>query len=130
MVSNLKKTRKKIKFYDNSLKVLGVSVILLLVGIFVMDFLQKDYDLFWIITIFPMFISLGIISWGMIYHMFKGKYWGWLTLTIISIFIIGGFFIAIIFYFAKMREKFKKGEGVYEDGLYTNIFSKEKHKSD
>lgn len=116
---------KKLSFYDNWFKSLSISFILFFLGIFFIEVETGILFWIWILSIFAFMISLGVITWGMIYHMVKGKYWVWLILTIVFIFITGGFLIAIIFYFVKMRGNFKKGKGVYGDGLYTNIFSKE-----
>jgi len=108
---------KKLKFYDNCFKVLGVSFIAFVLGIMLFSYTSNLILALLILLPFglAMFISLVIITWGMIYHEYKRKEYGWFLLTLVAFFFIGGFIISIIFYFVKMRDEFKKGKGVYED---------------
>ena len=124
---------KKLKFYDNWFKVLTITFITTLIlstiyGLFLYTakigtqlfesigdkgFLFIYYTAG--ISMFILLISSIVFTWGMIYHMFKGKDWVWLVLTIIFIFVLSGVgllvpIIPVIFYFFKMRKRFKDGE--------------------
>lgn len=114
----MKENLKKLKFYDTWFYVLGISLVFFFLGIFLLDY-ESDIILFiWIIPTFALAISLGVITWGMIYHEAKRKEWVWIVFTILAFLLgIGGFVVSIIFYFAKMRKAFKKGEGIYEDKM-------------
>ena len=114
----MKESLKKLKFYDTWFYVLGISLVLFFLGIFLLDY-ESDIILFlWFIPVFALAISLGVITWGMIYHEAKRKEWVWIVFTILAFLLgIGCFIVSIIFYFAKMRKAFKKGEGIYDEEI-------------
>ena len=126
---NKKEGLKKIKFYNTWFKVLAITAILFFGAMIFRSVVYTNDVLFFIwggMTLF-MILSLGVITWGMIYHMVKGKHWGWFTLTIISFFFVGGFVIAIIFYFTVMKRKFKWAKFNYESGIFSKeIWEEEK----
>ena len=112
-----KESIRKLKFYDITLLVCLISSIVFFGIFFITEYPLQDGFLYWIefISIFSLLISLGIITWGMIYHEFKNKNYIWLVFTLLTFLIgVGGFIVSIIFYIVKMRWEFKKGRGVYE----------------
>lgn len=117
-MAKINESLKKLKFYDNWFYVLGISLVLFFFGIFLLDY-ESDIILFiWMIPTFALAISLGVITWGMIYHEAKRKEWVWLIFTILAFLLgVGGFIVSIIFYFVKMRKAFKKGEGIYDEEI-------------
>ncbi len=115
-MGNKEESLKKLKFYDTWFYVLSISLVLFFLGIFLLDYESDIILLIWIIPTFVLLISLGIITWGMIYHEAKRKEWVWIIFTILAFLLgIGGFVVSIIFYFVKMRKAFKKGEGIYDE---------------
>ena len=109
---------KKLKFYDNWFYVLGISLVLFFSGIFFLDYESDVILSIWTVPVVTLLISLGIITWGMIYHEAKRKEWGWIIFTILAFLLgIGGFIVSIIFYFVKMRKVFKKGERAHDEEI-------------
>jgi hypothetical protein len=64
------------------------------------------------------YVPIGIFFLGMLYYMIKEKNWIWFILTLIASYASyeyqegyfwgSGIIIAIIFYFVKLRKKFRK----------------------
>ena len=107
---------KKLKFYDRCFWVLGISLVIFFFGILVIDCENNLLNSIWIISLPFLFISIPVITWGMIYHEYHRKDWCWLWATIIIAFIGGaGFFVSVLYYFFVMRNEFKKGKGEYEE---------------
>ncbi len=111
-----KESLDKIKFYDNTFKILAAFILIFFVSLFLADIESGSGFFFWILMFssFPLLISIGIINWGMIYHQFKGKRTLWLSFTIISFFFGITPVALMIFYWVKMRKEFKKGGGNYQ----------------
>ena len=114
MSKDKKESLKKLKFWDKWFIAFGVLIILLMILSFVYFYFESDLlIIFWVILIIPLVISLGFITWGMLYHKYKNKKYLWLFIDFI-LFWVGLIPISsIIFYFCWMRPKFKKGEGIY-----------------
>ena len=97
---------EKIKYYDNAFWIGLWALIIFLIALFMSD-MNNDFHFSLIIILLIIgFIASAIFNWGMLYHMFKGKHWGWVTFFIISFFLVGGFIATIPFYFIKKRKEF------------------------
>lgn len=106
----MKRTHKinkdKLKFYDNAFWIGLWALTISFISFFIGD-INNNFHLYLSVIIGIIgLIGIGIFNWGMLYHIIKGKYWGWLTFFILSFFVIGGFIVTIPFYFITMRKKF------------------------
>lgn len=99
----------KIKFYDTNFKVLGTSLLIMIITMSLFPSMES------IVLGCAIIIAISIISisWGMFYHQFRsGSYW-WLSLTVLLFFIGSAPVSLMFFYWIKMRKEFKKGNGIY-----------------
>lgn len=103
---------KKIKFYDRWLWVSLISIILFSVLVFLIGKSESDFWIYLIMfCLFIFAVSLSIFTWGMIYHSYKRDEDGWMVAN----FFVP--FVAIYYYFRKIRKVFKKGEVEYKEKL-------------
>jgi len=109
-ITRKKKTLVKLRFYDTNFKIIGGSWLIAFISMFILGSIGEGISLIFImISVAP----LLIIKWGMFYHQFKSKRWGWLLSSILLTLISLGFIILTVFYFKVMRKEFKKGNGIY-----------------
>ncbi len=113
-----RETEEKIIFYDELLKLsIPFVIIIITLILFFEDIVKVDILFFPLIILeFCSIIPVIIFTFGMIYHMYKSKYWFWMALTLATVLIgIGPTIITICFYFIDMRKDFKIGKGIYKD---------------
>jgi len=108
---NKKEGQIKIKFYDTLLWIALGSFVLTILAV-VTNRTETLSTIFIIIFI----ILLIIVWWGIIYNLFKRKYWGWFWVTLIFAVLFGaGAILGIIVYFSKIRKDFKEGRLIPKD---------------
>ena len=97
---------KKVKFYDNCIKIMIISFVILFISLFILsaEQLEKDIIIYpWLFILFIFIICEGIITFGMTYNSFKIKRYGWMLVIIFL-----GTIFPIIFYYSIMRKEFSK----------------------
>lgn len=110
---NHEKSLEKMKFYDANFKVLGASILLMIASIYLSEYVPSSIGDIELLFAFIAIIPFLNINWGMFYHQFKSKSYGWFSISLILL-IIGLAPISLMsFYFVKMRKEFLKGNGVY-----------------